>query len=52
MMGALGRALEARRIPAAGDRQVAETIDEIETDIYIRMLLKSRTQPSTRPPSG
>ena len=49
MMGTFGGALEARKIPAAGDRLVAETIGEIETEenvlvirrIHIRMLLKA-----------
>jgi uncharacterized OsmC-like protein len=49
MMGTFGGALEARKIPAAGDRLVAETIGEIETEdnvlvirrIHIRLLLKA-----------
>ncbi len=49
MMGTFGGALEARKIPAAGDRLVAETIGEVETEdnvlvirrIHIRMLLKA-----------
>ena len=48
MLGTFGGALEARKIPAAGDRLVAETIGEIEMEenvlvirrIHIRMLLK------------
>ncbi len=49
MMGTFGGALEARKIPAAGDKLVAETVGEIETEenvlvirrIHIRMLLKA-----------
>ena len=54
MLGTFGGALEARKIPAAGDRLVAETVGEIETEenvlvirrIHIRMLLKA--DPSQR----
>lgn len=49
MLGTFGGALEARKIPASGDRLVGETIGEIETEdnvlvirrIHIRMLLKA-----------
>ncbi len=48
-MGTFAGALEAREIPAAGDRLVAEAIGEIETEekvlvirrIHVRMRLKA-----------
>ena len=54
MLGTFGGALEARKIPAAGDKLIAETIGEIEIEdnvlvirrIHIRMLLKA--DPSQR----
>lgn len=49
MMGTFAGALEARQIPAAGDRLVAEAVGEIETEdkvlvirrIHVRLKLKA-----------